>query len=80
MESLNSKNDDGIKIKNKGKKKSSSSSENKNKTNEMKINKHSKQGSGRRRKRKFIIGDLSCMKAQFIQAPRIANADIKYIR
>jgi hypothetical protein len=75
MESLNSNNDEGIKIKSKGKKKSTNS-----KGNKMKINKHSKQGTGRRRKRKFIIGDLSCMKAQFIQAPRIANADIKYIR
>ncbi|KAL7052811.1 hypothetical protein ACKWTF_005022 [Chironomus riparius] len=81
MESLNSNNDDEFKIKSKVTKKSSSSSSgNKNKTNEIKINKHSKQGSGRKRKRKFIIGDLSCMKAQFIQAPRIANADIKYIR
>ena len=79
MESLNSNNDDGIKEVSRGGKKKKSSG-NKNKTNELKINKHSKQGSGRRRKRKFIIGDLSCMKAQFIQAPRIANADIKYIR
>ncbi|XP_070501322.1 uncharacterized protein [Chironomus tepperi] len=81
MESLNLNNDNENEIKSKSRKKSSIiSSGNKNKTNEMKINKHSKQGSGRRRKRKFIIGDLSCMKAQFIQAPRIANADIKYIR
>lgn len=33
-----------------------------------------------KRRRKFMIGDLSCMKAVFVPAPRVANADIKYIR
>lgn len=33
-----------------------------------------------KRRRKFLIGDLSCMKADFVPAPRIANANIKYIR
>jgi hypothetical protein len=53
----------------------------------VKINKRIKQKSGggsgsfsRRRRRKIMIGDLSCMKAEFIEAPRVANADIKYIR
>ena len=32
------------------------------------------------RRRKFMIGDLSCMRAVFVPAPRVANADIKYIR
>lgn len=43
-------------------------------TNRVKINKRLK------KKRKFMTGDLSCMKADFIPAPRIANANIKYIR
>lgn len=33
-----------------------------------------------KRRRKFLIGDLSCMKADFVPAPRIANANIKYVR
>lgn len=33
-----------------------------------------------KRRRKFMLGDLSCMKAVFVPAPRVANADIKYIR
>ena len=33
-----------------------------------------------KRRRKFMIGDLSCMRAVFVPAPRVANADIKYIR
>lgn len=41
---------------------------------QAKINKRLK------RKRKFMAGDLSCMKAAFVPAPRITNANIKYIR
>ncbi|KAG5677773.1 hypothetical protein PVAND_007504 [Polypedilum vanderplanki] len=62
-----------------------------NSTNEVKINeqrlkqmsknKSKTNGSSKRRKRrKILIGDLSCMKAEFIEAPRVTNADIKYIR
>jgi hypothetical protein len=65
----------------------SSSGGGKNETNGVKINKRLKQrkqigssSKGRRRRRKIMIGDLSCMKAAFIEAPRVANADIKYIR
>lgn len=43
-------------------------------TKRAKINKQLK------RKRKFMTGDLSCMKSEFIAAPRVANAEIKYIR
>jgi hypothetical protein len=43
--------------------------------NEMEIDERLK-----RKRRKFLIGDLSCMKADFVQAPKVANADIKYVR
>ncbi|CRK94785.1 CLUMA_CG008279, isoform A [Clunio marinus] len=33
-----------------------------------------------KRKRKLLTGDLSCMKSDFIPAPRVAHASIKYIR
>lgn len=33
-----------------------------------------------KRRKKFLVGDLSCMKADFVPAPRIANANIKYVR
>jgi hypothetical protein len=31
-------------------------------------------------RKKLTTGDLSCMKSGFIPAPRVSNADIKYIR
>lgn len=38
-------------------------------------------GSNRlKRRKKVFIGDLSCMKNGFKPAPKIMNADIKYIR
>jgi hypothetical protein len=44
-------------------------------------NKIEPRGSRKLKKRKkFAAGDLSCMKSGFIPAPRVSNADIKYIR
>lgn len=42
--------------------------------------KNSKIDKRLKRRRKFMIGDLSCMKGVFVPAPRVANADIKYTR